>query len=60
MVYRFEPLKNDKEDYYDLSFDMKKDGTLYNTPATLELKENLSITIKELEKFLLRYVKEYH
>lgn len=55
-VYSFESWnKND----YDDNFDVKLDGTVFNNPATIEIKEKFGLSSKEFEKFLLLYIEEY-
>ena len=57
MVYRLTPT-DPKYRYADYSFDIRKDGTLFNSPATMDLSEKFGLSLKELGKFLTRYIKE--
>lgn len=55
-VYSFQSW--DKNDYDD-NFDVKLDGTVFNNPTTIDIKENFGLSSKEFEKFLLLYIEEY-
>lgn len=46
-------------DYYEDTFDVKPDGTIFNTPTTIDIKENFGLSSKEFKKFLLRFIDDY-
>jgi hypothetical protein len=55
-VYRFQVWDID---YYQDTFDVKPDGTVFNTPTTIDIKENFGLSSKEFKKFLLRFINDY-
>ena len=46
------------EDYED-TFDVKLNGTIFNNPATIDIKEKFGLSPKEFKEFLLRYIDDY-